>query len=105
MVRVEVFLGKVFNSFNSVDEDESVVWVLSSIFDDFFVDFVQSEFEGTVPAHFYGEMAKTELGCQILQEKGHFAEFAHFIRQHSHESEDSDLIMKLKSILWAVVRI
>lgn len=64
-----------------------------------------SEFEGTVPAHFYGEMAKTELGCQILHEKGHFAEFAHFIRQHSHESEDSDLIMKLKSILWAVVRI
>ncbi|KAF8798977.1 hypothetical protein BYT27DRAFT_7236610 [Phlegmacium glaucopus] len=84
-VRVEVFLGKVFNSFNSVDEDESV-----------------AEFEGTVPAHFYGEMAKTELGCQVLHEKGHFAEFAQFIRQHSHESEDSDLILKLKSILWAV---
>ena len=64
-----------------------------------------SEFEGTVPAHFYGEMAKTELGCQILQEKGHFTEFAQFIRHHSHESEDSDLIMKLKSILWAVVRL
>jgi large subunit ribosomal protein L17e len=71
----------------------------------FFVNFVQSEFEGTVPAHFYGEMAKTELGCHVLQEKGHFAEFAQFIRQHSHESEDTDLIMKLKSILWAVVRI
>jgi len=48
-------------------------------------------------------MAKTELGCQILHEKGHFAEFAQFIRQHSHENEDSDLILKLKSILWAVV--
>jgi rapamycin-insensitive companion of mTOR len=61
-------------------------------------------FDGTVPPHFYGEMAKTELGCQILQEKGHFMEFSQFIRQHSHESEDTDLIMKLKSILWAVVR-
>lgn len=48
-------------------------------------------------------MAKTELGCQVLQEKGHFSEFAEFIRQHSHENEDPDLILKLKSILWAVV--
>lgn len=48
-------------------------------------------------------MAKTELGCQILQEKGHFSEFAEFIRQHSEESEDTELVMKLKSILWAVV--
>jgi hypothetical protein len=56
-----------------------------------------------VPPHFYGEMAKTELGCQVLQEKGHFAEFAQFIRQHSREYEDNDIIMKLKSILWAVV--
>jgi hypothetical protein len=50
-------------------------------------------------------MAKTELGCQILQEKGHFSEFSQFIRKHSQESEDTDLIMKLKSILWAVVRL
>ncbi|KAF8827637.1 hypothetical protein HHX47_DHR4000396 [Lentinula edodes] len=59
-------------------------------------------FEGTVPPHFYGEMAKTELGCQVLQEKGHFGDFAQFIRQHGHESEDTELIMKLKSVLWAV---
>lgn len=63
-----------------------------------------SAFEGTVPPHFYGAMAKTELGCQVLTEKGHFAEFAHFIRQHGLEHEDFDLILKLKSILWAVVR-
>jgi hypothetical protein len=48
-------------------------------------------------------MAKTELGCQILQEKGHFTEFSQFIQKHSEESEDMELIMKLKSILWAVV--
>jgi rapamycin-insensitive companion of mTOR len=56
-----------------------------------------------VPEHFYGEMAKTELGCQVLQEKGHFADFALFIRQHGRESEDPELILKLKSILWTVV--
>lgn len=62
-----------------------------------------SQFDGIVPPHFYGVMAKTELGCQVLREKGHFTEFAHFIRQHGMESEDQDLIIKLKSILWAVV--
>lgn len=56
-----------------------------------------------VPPHFFGEMAKTEFGCQTLQEKGHFSEFVHFIRQHGHEKEDPELILKLKSILWTVV--
>jgi large subunit ribosomal protein L17e len=69
-----------------------------------FILILRRAFEGTVPPHFYGEMSKTELGCQILQEKGHFIDFAEFIRHHGDESEDSELIMKLKSILWAVVR-
>ncbi|KAF9004644.1 Rapamycin-insensitive companion of mTOR, N-term-domain-containing protein [Cyathus striatus] len=84
VVQVEVFLAKVFN-FANISEVGDIL-----------------AFEGTVPPHFYGEMSKTELGCQILQEKGHFTEFSQFIRQHSHESEDADLILKLKSILWAV---
>ncbi|TFK40828.1 Rapamycin-insensitive companion of mTOR, N-term-domain-containing protein [Crucibulum laeve] len=85
VVQVEVFLAKVFNCANIAQEDDDVL-----------------AFEGTVPPHFYGEMSKTELGCQILQDKGHFSEFAEFIRRHSQESEDAELIMKLKSILWAV---
>lgn len=40
----------------------------------------------------------------MLEEKGHFAEFAQFIRQHGLEASDTDVINKLKSILWAVVR-
>lgn len=61
------------------------------------------EFDGTVPPHFYGELAKTDEGCQVLEEKGHFAEFAHFIRQHGMECRDVELISKLKSVLWTVV--
>ncbi|KAF8967140.1 Rapamycin-insensitive companion of mTOR, N-term-domain-containing protein [Flammula alnicola] len=95
VVEVEVFLTKVFNFSNIVDDDDDLLQVIYTIQ-------CLSEFDGTVPAHFYGEMAKTELGCQVLQEKGHFSEFSQFIRQHSHESEDTDLILKLKSILWAV---
>lgn len=48
-------------------------------------------------------MSKTELGCQVLQEKGHFSDFSQFIQQHGHEDLDTEIIMKLKSILWAVV--
>ena len=62
-------------------------------------------FDGIVPLHFYGVMAKTELGCEVLQEKGHFTEFAQFIRRHGLESEDQEVIFKLKSVLWAVVSI
>ena len=61
------------------------------------------DLESSVPPHFYGELAKTDLGCQVLQEKGHFAEFAHFIRQHALESDDLEIIFRLKSVLWAVV--
>lgn len=61
-----------------------------------------SKQDGVVPPHFYGELAKTPEGCRILQQKGHFAEFAHFIRQHGSEASDGELITKLKSVLWAV---
>jgi hypothetical protein len=63
-----------------------------------------SSFDGTPPPHFYGELVKTEEGCQILEASGHFLEFAAFIRQHGLEEEDNRIIRELKSVLWAVVR-
>ncbi|EJU03152.1 hypothetical protein DACRYDRAFT_78031 [Dacryopinax primogenitus] len=65
-------------------------------------EFLNPDFDGMAPPHFYGEMAKTELGCQIIHEKGHFADFAQVIRQYGLEDEDRELITKLKSVLWAV---
>jgi hypothetical protein len=62
-----------------------------------------SVFDGIAPPHLYGEMVKTDLGCQVLHDKGHFSDFTHFIRQHGYDSDDSDIILKLKSVLWAVV--
>ncbi|KAK0530307.1 hypothetical protein OC842_003969 [Tilletia horrida] len=59
-------------------------------------------FDGTVPPHFFGEMAKTAEGCALLEEKGHFSEFASFIRRHGKESDDVEIIAKLKSMLWTV---
>ncbi|KAI0755187.1 Rapamycin-insensitive companion of mTOR, N-term-domain-containing protein [Daedaleopsis nitida] len=84
VVHIEVFLAKAFSEHAGEEDDDLLA------------------FDGVVPPHFYGVMAKTDLGCEVLQEKGHFSEFAHFIRRHGLESEDQDLILKLKSILWAV---
>ncbi|KAG8763716.1 hypothetical protein FRC11_013592 [Ceratobasidium sp. 423] len=84
LVQVEVYLSRALTPIEGSEESLPV-------------------FEGTVPPHFYGEMAKTHLGCKVLEEKGHFPEFAHFIRQHGLESEDFEIINKLKSVLWAVV--
>lgn len=105
VVDIEVFLAKVFNS-TSNDDEEDILFVIRSRLDFLYHSCrVNRALESIVPLHFYGVMAKTDLGCQVLQEKGHFAEFAHFIRQHGRESEDQDLILKLKSILWAVVTV
>ncbi|KAF9781640.1 Rapamycin-insensitive companion of mTOR, N-term-domain-containing protein [Thelephora terrestris] len=86
VVEIEIFLARAFNfNFNSGERDDDV-----------------PVFDGIVPPHFYGVMAKTELGCQVLHQKGHFSEFAQFIKKHGLEQEDPDIILKLKSILWAV---
>lgn len=60
-------------------------------------------YDGTVPLHFYGELVKTPEGRMILAAKGHFEEFAIYIRRHGMEAEDQETIAKLKSTLWAVV--
>ncbi|KAF8934324.1 hypothetical protein BGZ58_005786 [Dissophora ornata] len=52
--------------------------------------------------HFYGELTRTEEGCKLLKKKGHFADYARYIREHCAESKDPTIISKLKSILWAV---
>lgn len=57
---------------------------------------------GLVPPHFYRELARTSEGCVLLREKGHFDEFAWFIREHGQESHDAEIVMKVKGCLWAV---
>ncbi|KAK0549981.1 hypothetical protein OC846_002598 [Tilletia horrida] len=59
-------------------------------------------YDGTVPPHFYGELAKTAEGCAALKQKGHFGEFAAYLRRHAKECEDTDVIARLKSVLWTV---
>lgn len=58
--------------------------------------------DGLSPPHFYGELTKTEEGCKLLKEKGHFRYFADYIRKNAHENRDPDTLQQLKAVLWAV---
>ncbi|RDA86257.1 hypothetical protein CP532_5088 [Ophiocordyceps camponoti-leonardi (nom. inval.)] len=55
-----------------------------------------------VPPHFYRELTRTREGCKLLSDKGHFEEFATTIRDHGMQTEDGELMTKVKGCLWAV---
>lgn len=70
------------------------------LFDDgeFEADFHDSH----VPPHFYRELTRTREGCKLLSDKGHFEEFVAIIREHGMQTEDLEMITKVKGCLWAV---
>jgi rapamycin-insensitive companion of mTOR len=57
---------------------------------------------GDVPPHFYRELTRTEEGCELLRDKGHFNEFVSTIRDNGMESYDAEIILKVKGCLWAI---
>lgn len=58
---------------------------------------------GLVPPHFYRELARTAEGCRLLEQSGHFNEFAwticHFFQL---DEEDTEALLRVKGCLWAV---
>ncbi|KAK0711679.1 Rapamycin-insensitive companion of mTOR, N-term-domain-containing protein [Lasiosphaeris hirsuta] len=69
-----------------------------SVFD----DEQEMEAESHVPPHFYRELTRTREGCKLLEDKGHFAEFAATIRDYGMQSDDPEMVVKVKGCLWAV---
>lgn len=55
-----------------------------------------------IPPHFYRELTRTEEGCRLLREKGHFDDFATTIRDYGMQTTDVEMITKVKGCLWAV---
>ncbi|KAH7037790.1 Rapamycin-insensitive companion of mTOR, N-term-domain-containing protein [Microdochium trichocladiopsis] len=55
-----------------------------------------------IPPHFYRELTRTKEGCRLLEDKGHFEEFASTIRELGMQSEDPEILTKVKGCLWAV---
>lgn len=58
--------------------------------------------DSLIPPHFYRELTRTEEGCKLLHEKGHFDEFSMTIREYGMQSEDLEMLTKVKGCLWAV---
>ncbi|KAL1897086.1 hypothetical protein Sste5346_004291 [Sporothrix stenoceras] len=67
-----------------------------------FADENDVDTDAHIPPHFYRELTRTEEGCRLLREKGHFDEFATTIRDYGMQTADAELITKVKGCLWAV---
>ena len=57
---------------------------------------------GLVPPHFYRELTRTKEGCRLLEQKGHFDDFAAVIQESAMEDYDAETVLKVKGCLWAV---
>ena len=58
--------------------------------------------EGLVPPHFYRELARTEEGCRLLKQSGHFYDFVSNVRDFRVEEEESEALIRVKGCLWAI---
>lgn len=63
---------------------------------------LQPRASGIAPPHFYRELTRTAEGCKLLRDSGHFSEFVCTIQTCWAESEDPEIILKVKGCLWAV---
>lgn len=57
---------------------------------------------GLAPPHFYRELARTEEGCKLLRQSGHFYEFSSTLRDFDLEDDDFETLLKVKGSLWAI---
>jgi len=67
-----------------------------------FEDEPDPEADSHIPPHFYRELTRTEEGCKLLRDKGHFDEFAATIKEHGMQCEDREMTTKVKGCMWAV---
>ncbi|KAI9257881.1 Rapamycin-insensitive companion of mTOR, middle domain-containing protein [Sporodiniella umbellata] len=59
--------------------------------------------DGLTPPHFYGELTKTDEGCNLLRQKGHFKLFSNYVRSFSLDQDNSEeFLCQLKAVLWAL---
>jgi len=81
-------------AFDQADEQPNRIGV--------FEDGTDGDTDAHIPPHFYRELTRTEEGCKLLSDKGHFDEFAATIRDYGMQSDDAEMITKVKGCLWAV---
>lgn len=93
--KVEAKLARAF--MEPQDESSGIIGL-----DDDLLEQDRLDNDGKVPEHFYRELARTKEGCKLLRDKGHFEEFTTIILEQGRETEDPEVILKVKGSLWAV---
>ncbi|KAL8371243.1 hypothetical protein RB595_001200 [Gaeumannomyces hyphopodioides] len=88
---IEASLGRAF--LESTDDQAGRMSVL---------DEPDADSDAHIPPHFYRELTRTREGCKLLADKGHFDEFVTTIREHGMQSDDFEVMVKVKACLWAV---
>lgn len=61
-----------------------------------------AEADPHIPPHFYRELTRTEEGCKLLEQKGHFLDFVSTIQEYGMQADDPDVMIKVKGCMWAV---
>ncbi|GAA5853920.1 hypothetical protein JCM9279_007602 [Rhodotorula babjevae] len=61
-----------------------------------------SRFDGTPPAHFYGELARTAEGCDILRDSERMDDLVDVVHMHEESALERTYVVELKSVLWAI---
>ncbi|RMZ91131.1 hypothetical protein DV736_g1639, partial [Chaetothyriales sp. CBS 134916] len=96
------FLGRNDSYVALVEASLSRAYLDPSLHKTTFTDEPDSVDLGLAPVHFYRELARTEDGCKLLRQSGHFYEFASTIRDFSLDDDDDESLVKIKGSLWAV---
>ncbi|KNE58783.1 hypothetical protein AMAG_04335 [Allomyces macrogynus ATCC 38327] len=55
--------------------------------------------DGWTIAHFFGELAKTPEGCQLIRDRGHFAEACRQLQAWDDKAAD---VLQLKAYMWLI---
>ncbi|GAA5935683.1 hypothetical protein JCM3775_003381 [Rhodotorula graminis] len=61
-----------------------------------------SRFDGTPPAHLYGELARTAEGCDILRDSERMDDLVDVVHMHEESALERTYVVELKSVLWAI---
>jgi hypothetical protein len=63
-----------------------------------FLRFSFTEGEVFVPPHLYGELAKTEEGCKLIRQSGHFVQFVKALTT----PPDQGTLLRRRASIWAI---
>jgi hypothetical protein len=99
VVQVELMLEEVLNTEKRTEKTQH--WSDSRLSIDSYITAIKEQIsDGRTPVHFFGELVKTSLGCDLLKNSERFNDFTTVIRKFGFHNSH---VLEVKAALWAVV--